>query len=305
MKTRVPFVTFRHVSALTIASLICAIDSRADAGVLVGGWNYAIDSQTDGSGSAEGFEYRGMAFQQVGNTDYFTFSSQMPLTGIDWGGTLNNNIGNGDLILNFSSHNLVTAADFTDPGVFAVRFDATNDSLGNIAGSNPTIGLFGSIAPFSPMLLNSGYGSLQQYYDYGFNPNDHNMADLSTASDVINYFGNGAMFPSISAGTLLGGISLLDRGALGQLGLDFGQFGADPNGNSVFGFSLDASLLPAGSFIASLFMECTNDGMAMFGTNLPDFHIESSVPEPGSLVLAIAGLAGMCGWKLQRRMSNV
>src|SRR6185436_2603878 len=107
-------------------------------------------------------------------------SSGMPLGGIPWGGTRNGNIAYGDLFLNFSSHNLDTPGEFNDPNVFAIRFDAANDSLGNLGGSNTTLGLFANVTPIDLMLQNSGYGSLQQYYNYGFGAASGAMGDLST-----------------------------------------------------------------------------------------------------------------------------
>jgi hypothetical protein len=296
-------ISTRRCLVLTFAACFGLITSGASAraGVMHEGWNYAIDSQTDGSGAGDGFELRGMAYQQVGNVAYFAISSRAPLGGIARGGTLNNAISYGDLILNFSLHNLDTAAEFTDPNVFAIRFDASNDSLGNVGGSNATLGLFGNISIASYTLQNSGYGSLQQYHNSGFGVASGAMGDLNTTADVVSYFGNGMMLPNISSGTRLGDVSLLNETQLDSLGLDFAHFGADPNGNHIFGFSIDSMLLPAGNFIASLFFECANDGTALFGTVTETPVIQAAVPEPGSIALFGIGIVGLAGWKLRRR----
>lgn len=299
-----PNVTSRVFACLVFVALFAGAYRSSEAGALVGGWNYAIDSQNDGSGSAEGFEMRGLAFQQVGNTAYFAISSGMPLGGIPWGGTTNNNISFGDLILNFSSHNLTSAGQFNDPNVFGIRFSAANDSFGNVSGSNTTLGLFSNITTESLMLQNSGFGTLQQYYDWGFGAASGAMGDLSTTSSVLDYFGNGAMFPNMLSGTKIGDITLLDRSTLAGMGVNFGQFGADPSGNSVFGFSLDASLLPAGGFTGSLFYECINDGTAIFGVTNPQPHTVST-PEPNSIILLGTGLATLLGWRARRRGAGV
>lgn len=270
-----------------LVALVCVSGtaSRVQAEELYNQWNYAIDSPNDGSGGAS-FEYRGLAFRQIGERMYFAVSGGMPLGGVAYS-ALNGNIANGDLFLNFSSHNLVSPADFNDPNVFAIRFDAANDSLGNIGGSNTTTGVFGNVTPISLTTQNDGYASLNQagpaYYAYGFGRSEGAMGDLNNTTDVLNYFGGGTMYPNISDGTLLGDIALVDRGGLDSLGLDFAHFGADPQGNYIFGFSLDRHLLPTGSFTASLFMECINDGVALNGL--------AHTPEPGSLVLLGTGLA--------------
>jgi hypothetical protein len=95
----------------------------------------------DGSGGAS-YEERGLAFRQIGSTGYFAISGGMPLAGVTNSGARNGSVAPGDLYLNFSSHNLDTQAEFTDPRVFGIRFASANDSLGNTGVSNPTLGLF-------------------------------------------------------------------------------------------------------------------------------------------------------------------
>jgi hypothetical protein len=128
------------------------------------------------------------------------------------------------------------------------------------------------------------------------------MADLSTTSEVINYLGNGVQYPNIKSGTKFGDISLLTRSDLTSLGLNFGQFGADPPGNYVFGFSFDELLVPEGKFTAHVFFECMNNGEAIQGINTPDVTIQTiNAPEPGSLVLWGIGGAILAGWAASRR----
>jgi len=291
----------RRVLALSVAACVAftGLSSSARAGALYEGWNYAIDSQTDGSGA--GFEMRGLAFRQVGSTGYFAVSSGLPNSGTAWGGALNDRISYGDLILNFSLHNLDAKADFSDPNVFAIRFDAANDSLGNIGGSNPALGLFSNLTITSLTSQNSGYGSLQQYYDSGFAAGSGAMGDLNMTADVIDYFGNGQMQPNIAEGTKIGDISLLNDSQLGSLGLDFGHFSADPQGNQIFGFSVDLGLLPTGNFKSSLFFECANDGTALHGSISEIPTVQAAVPEPGSIVLLATGIVAVVGWRSRQR----
>lgn len=282
----------RFASALFCGLVTLAIGAPgvSNAGTSYNGWNYAIDSFSDGSGGA-GFEERGLAFRQVGQTGYFAMSGDLPLAGVPYG-ALNGSVALGDLYLNFSSHNLDTLAEFTDPNVFAIRFAKNNDSLGNLGGSNTTLGLFRNVIPTSLMLANSGYGTLQAYLA-GHGAASHAMGDLNTVNDVEAYFGDQVMYPNIGpmVGTnnvVVSGISdPLERAQLAGLGLDFAHFGADAgdsNGNRVFGFSFDLSALPTGNFTAHFFEECINDGIALSG---------NVVPEPGTLALLGLTLAGI------------
>jgi hypothetical protein len=289
-------------AVMIVGALTPAISS---AGTIYSNWNYAIDSQSDGSGAASGFEMRGMAFREFNGSAYFAISSKMPLGGIPWGGALNNAISFGDLFLNFSPHNLDTTGEFTDPQVLGIRFDSSNDSLNNIGGSNTTLGVYANVTPVDKSLQNIGYATLQQYYNSGFGAPSGAMGDLNTTADVIGYLGNGAMSANIGSGTKIGDIALLNESALALLGLDFSHFGANPAGNHIFGFSFDSSLLPKNSpFKAHVFYECINDGVALFGqTSTETTTVET--PEPGSMMLALSGLATLMGCRFYSRKRNV
>ena len=193
----------------------------------------------------------------------------MPLAGVPHSGVLNETIAPGELYLNFSSHNLDTQAKYSDPDVFAIRFTSANDSLGNVSGSNPTLGLFKNLTVTNLTGAPYGYTSLQQYYDYGFGRTVGAMGDLNTTTDVTNYFGNGTMYPNVATGTFVEGISSLDAIQLAALGLDFAHF-PGALGGEVYGFYFARSKLPTGAFSAHFFEECINDGIALNEMSIRD-----------------------------------
>jgi hypothetical protein len=285
------------LGAAAAAAALAAVSAAAPAGAqLFNGWQYAIDSLNDGSGGSS-YEIKGVAYQLVGNTARFAFSSNMQPGGNIVSGARNGNIALGDLFLNFSGGNLNTAGAFSNPKVLAIRFDGTNDSLGNISGSNTSTGVYKNVTAASFTAANSGYASLQAYINAGFGRNPDAMGDLeSSTGDVTTYFSNGTMYPNIGSGTYAGGITLLDRTAVvNTYGLNFAHFGADTAGPGVYGFAFDRSLLPSGSFTASLFEECINDGVAIKGSN---------VPEPSTLAVMGVGATGFSALLWWRRRAK-
>lgn len=283
----------KWLGAAAVTTAVVAVCAAAPSGAqLFNGWQYSIDSLNDGSGGS-GYEMKGIAYQLVGNTARFAFSSNMQPGGFAVSGARNGNIALGDLFLNFSGNNLNTAAAFSNPKVLAVRFDATNDSLGNVSGSNTSTGVYKNVTAASFTSANQGYANLQAYINAGFGRNTDAMGDLeSSTGDVTTYLSNGTMYPNISSGTYAGGITLLDRNALvNTYGLNFAHFGADTAGPGIFGFAFDRSLLPTGNFTAHMFEECINDGVAIKGSN---------VPEPSTLAMMGVGATG-CGALLWRR----
>ncbi|HRD89849.1 MAG TPA: PEP-CTERM sorting domain-containing protein [Accumulibacter sp.] len=261
---------------------------NANAGVVHNNWNYAIDSFNDGSGGS-GFEERGLAFRQIGQTGHFAISGDMLLTGTPYPAR-NGSVALGDLFLNFTSDALDAQGKFTDPAVFGIRFTASNDSFGNIGGSNTSLGLFRNITVVDLAApQNGGYDTLQAYYNAGFGRPTRSMGDRATTTDVISYLGNGDMYANMASGTLVAGITSLSTIELGNLGLDFAHFGPGAVGTApLIGFSVDLSALPRGQFTAHFFEECINDGIALRG---------QVVPEPSTFALLGIALAGVTRYR--------
>ncbi len=272
------------------------LSSSANAAVLYENWLYATDAigDVDGGAQSDLYDMRGIAYRTVGDTAYFAISSSMRPGGTtEFGGALNGRISLGDVFLNFSGHNLDTAAGFNDPLVYGIRFDGTNDSLGSLLSApNTTLGVFRNLTTATLSVANYGPDTIDGYNTNGSGRTLNAMGDLqSTLGDVSDYLGRYvSVSTNIASGEKIGDINLLDRAALEAVGIDFGHFGSvyDVGGDTVFGFSLNRSLLPEGDFTAHLFEECNNDGTAIRvrGT--------AAVPEPGTVALLVGmGVSGL------------
>jgi hypothetical protein len=298
-------------TALSTTALLLTFNAQqAQAGTLYNGWNYSIDSFNDGTegsliGAKSKFEFYGMAYKQTKDKVYFAINSNLAQTGYNYQSALNGSIGYGDLLLNFAkpgTQSGVQPTSLTNGNLYGIRFDGNNDTkftqtTTQIVGSGktqktikttqqvaPSLGLYQNVTATSLTTKNAGYSSLQQHADtikrlggvdsYG---------DMAVSTD---YFGAP---PKVSApthmasGNFLGNIQTLTD--FTGLGLDFGKFKA--TGSQTFGFSIDRSFLnngQNGSFVASLFAECGNDGIVLAG-ELTD------VPEPSMMAgLAVVGL---------------
>ncbi len=289
------FTTLISSAILSLGIITAA--QQAQAGQLYNNWNYSIDSFTDGSGG-ESFNIKGMAIKQTNDFVYVGITGGTPLGGVAWNGALNNNISYGDLFLNFTGQNFQTAQGNNE--LFGVRFAQNNDTP-------VALGVYKNVQAFSQTTSNSGYGSLRQYYTT--NSNQYNVAntqgtDLPTAQSVYNYLypsnvannpttSNTPILTEILSGNKIGDVTALTSTQLSALGLNFGNFNA--SGTQTFGFKFNRNLLPDGSFMGHLFLECGNDGVAIAG-NL------AHVPE-SSTVGALA-LFGITLYGMKRRKNN-
>ncbi|MEO1620528.1 MAG: PEP-CTERM sorting domain-containing protein [Cyanobacteria bacterium J06632_3] len=149
------------------------------------------------------------------------------------------------------------------------------------------------------------YDDVRVNSNYGRSENA--MGDLEdTSGDVYEYlFGDRTESEAdqiglqnvIDEGTRVGDVEIVEAGALAALGLDFGHLEA--SGPETFGFRFDKNLLPDAAFIASVFLECANDGVAIHGE-------KRQVPEPTSafgLVLVGGMLVGSRRLRRQEAVS--
>lgn len=276
MKRNLMFATL--LGASISVGLVSVTGEGAKAQSLGTGWTYQYDAVGDGSGGSQ-YDIRGMAMSVQGDRLFVALTGGTPLTGVQENGVTNGTIGWGDLFFNFSGKKFGEAAAAGQ--LFGVRFAATNDSAVGL-------GVYSNVKTTSVATQNMGYSSLESYYNAGFDKANTQGTAIATKQAAYDYYGKGSIQNSIASGVKLGDVAVLMGADLSKLGLNFG----DKAGSNTFGFSLDRSLLPQGSFLANVLLECGNDGMAFNA---------SAVPEPTTMAGAAIGAAALAGMKRMKR----
>jgi hypothetical protein len=260
-----------------------ATSQAAQAGTFHQGWNYSIDATGDGSGGSV-YDIKGMAIKQTDTDIYIAISSNLALTGTTDQRAANHNIGWGDLFFDFSGGTFNQAN--TNKSLYGIRFAGTNDS------DATQVGIYGQASAKSVTQQNIGYSTIKQYHDKGWLKDNTMGQEFATKTDVYQYFAgnttgqNTTINNVIDEGNYLGGLTFLSSQETTNSGLDFSHFNA--LGNQVFAFKFDRSLLPSQQFVASVFLECGNDGIAIKGA-----FDNPRVPEPSAMGgLALLGLVG-------------
>ncbi|USR92474.1 PEP-CTERM sorting domain-containing protein [Phormidium yuhuli AB48] len=283
--------TSLFTAGLTLASLSLGVNPS------MAQWNYTIDSFTDGHnaqsrvGSQSEFEFYGMALMDDGENIFIAINSNLSLDGATSSHAQSGVISYGDFFFNFTGSGL----DDANGNLFAINFANNTDSGVSEAG------VYRNVTGTNVAGINSGFDHLNHHANTVNNlaVNKTGGGEGARIGDLASndaYWQSGVnqkykVVNSIASGERVGGINMLEASTLAALGLDFGQFSA--TGTYTFGFSFDRNLLPSGDFIAHIFAECINDGMAMVG-NLADRSIvdPQPVPEPASVLglLAVGGL---------------
>ncbi|MEM9772835.1 MAG: PEP-CTERM sorting domain-containing protein [Cyanobacteria bacterium P01_D01_bin.73] len=289
MASNLKSLTSRAVkSAASLAAIACisAIAApQANAGTIVNGWNYAVDSFNDGITSNQlggRYEFYGIGIKQVGNEVIVGIDSRFDIAG-DSG----RNIFWGDLFFNFGGGTMSEGnGDF-----FAVRF-----AEDNAAGVTET-GVFSDV---TGKFVDKGFNSVALHADRVDNRGgDHSVGDLESDDPYFD-----ASYNVINSGTKVGDVTVLDEDDLTGLGFDLnavpgaaGQVESSTmSGNSSrfgerqsFGFKFELPPGMIGEFVAHIAAECFNDSVAIVGEFIDD---SADVPEP-SILLGLAGIAGL------------
>jgi hypothetical protein len=285
-------ITMQIAKLLGIFSTGCillnASTKVSNAAQFYNGWNYATDSFNDSiSGNNVGgtvYEMYGLAMKQLDDQVIFAVNTNLPIEGTRSNFANDGHIGWGDLILNFSGLNLATASN--NGNLFAIDFTGSD------------MGVYGNVTAKSIARENGNrLDNLGEYNSYvsqhGGNPS---MGDLSAYDP---YFDQNQHIQNVRAsGTRIGDVTLLGADVLGNLGLDFGHFGA--NGSQLIAFSFQSSSLPTGDFIGYLDPECNNDGMAISSF----FDEAKPTPEP-SATLSLFAVAGFGFTAFRKRQKQI
>lgn len=277
--------------AMTVAGLAALGlgSAPAMAGTILNGWNYGIDSRNDGTSGYLGgeFEIYGIGVHQDGDTITVGIDGRLPLSGsTGW-----SNIEWGDLFFNFGNQSSLAA---NQGSLFAVHF-ASNDS------GLATAGLYSGVSGKNVGLTNEGYSSVaEQGNTVASIGGSSSVGDLSSSSS----YWTGADYNVISSGTRVGDVNILTSTALSALGFNLdavagSQTTSNAGGSTrqTFGLQFQRTDAMVGSFVASIFAECLNDGVAVKG-ELVAPPPETKVPEPAAL-LGLGTILGLL--KLRRR----
>jgi hypothetical protein len=282
-------------SAAVFCTVIALQQQKATAATLSNGWNYAIDSFSDGVtgvqiGGGE-FEFYGIAVKETSDTAFVAINSNLSLAGYADSAAQRGNINYGDLFFNFSGQNFNTAN--ANGSLFGIRFAEGNDS------GVTTTGVYSNVTAKNVTQTNEGFSNLSQYnarvQSAGGTPS---MGDLSATDPYFEQ--NGPVLNSIATGTKVGEINSLTPAALSALGLNFGQFNAV--GSQTIGFSFNKSSMPSGQYIANLFAECANDAIAIKGS----FEKASAeaIPEPSTIFGTLVGLSILAAKRKLKRQTS-
>ena len=287
---------FRSRAVSTAASLgaiacISAVAApQANAGTIVNGWNYAVDSFNDGyTGQVGGkYEFYGIGIKQVGNEVIVGIDSRFDLAGDDA-----NAIEWGDLFFNFGGGTMSEG----NGEFFAVRFAEGNDA--SVSGT-------GVFANASGQFVDNGFDSVG---DHATTVNSEGgFASVGDLAANDPYFD--ASYNVLQSGTKVGDIAMLDQAALSSYGFNLndapgttGQTessvlsGADFGVRQSFGCKFELPPGMVGEFVAHIAAECFNDSVALVGEFVAD---RTDIPEP-SLLLGLAGVAGLGLVRRRRR----
>jgi hypothetical protein len=285
---------------VAVAAVITAVaapqQAKADLLPDASGWDYAIGGSGNGTGGAI-FDYKGIALKETEDTLFVALNTNMTLAGADWtSGGVTKTINYGDLFFNFSGKNFKEASDL---GLLSAVHFATQGSDSSVS----QVGLYNNVKAKSVTRNNFGWNNNTDWSNavggnnsYGdMTSSDTYFAGQQSGSGLtVGGKAQGAILNSIASGNKVGDIMMMNSSQLTSAGLNFGKFGAAANGTQTLGFSFKKTkdFKVGSSFIANLFAECGNDGLA-----IKSAITKRKVPEPATM----GGLALVGGLAMLRR----
>jgi PEP-CTERM motif len=268
--------------AITAGVTVVVNPSQAQAGP----WDYAVGGQNNGTGGSV-FDYRGIAIKEEGNDIIIALNTNMTLNGSLW---RNEVINYGDLFLNFSGKSFKEASDAGE--LFGVHFA----TVGSQSGVQD-VGLYKNVKAKNTTRQNYGWHNTTSWSNAVKGNNSYGDLTSSDSYFAGQQTGQKAILNAIDTGTKIGGLMMMSSGDLAAAGLNFasatGSKGEQAEGTVTLGFKITKTAdFKAGNFIANLFAECGNDGLA-----IKSVLAQGKVPEPATM----AGMALVGGLGLLRR----
>ncbi|MEL7354552.1 MAG: XDD3 family exosortase-dependent surface protein [Cyanobacteria bacterium J06560_5] len=265
---------------------------QAMAGQVVDGWNYSIDAVGD-SNDGPVYDIRAIAIKETADTVYVSISANLPLSGVHNDRAEDSRIGWGDLFFDFSGEGFSAANE--QQQLYAVKFSPDNNA------SIAEVGVYGGVSAKSVGFENNGFRTLEEYFDAGLERPNTLGSDFTDKESAYLYYGSEAeaditgeksldiasvatpIDNVIDEGTRLGDVRLLTEEEAREVGVDFDAI--DAVGTAIITLAFDRDLLPHGSFVSSIFVECANDGVAIAGVLEPE---EPSRPVGGGTVAVLS-----------------
>jgi hypothetical protein len=272
-------------AVVVVASGIAVVANPSQA--KAGPWDYTVAGTGNGTGGAA-YDYRGIAIKEDGNDIIVAINAGMGLQGSNYNGEI---INHGDLFLNFSGTNFKAASDAGN--LFAVHF-ATAGSQSGVS----EVGVYKNVTAKSVTAQNYGWGNTTAWSNAVGGNNSY--GDLKSNDTYFgDQTGSGKILNEIKTGTKVGGLLMMNAQELAANGLNFstqrGAKGEKADAAVTLGFRFTKTAdFKAGNFIANMFAECGNDGLAIKS----NFTRGYKVPEP----TAMAGMAVVGGMSLLRRL---
>ena len=264
------------LTAGVIATTLLGVP-QAMAGQVVDGWSYSIDAVGD-SNDGPVYDIRAIAIKETADTVYVSISANLPLSGVHNNRAEDSRIGWGDLFFDFSGEGFSAANE--QQQLYAVKF-----SPGNNASVEET-GVYSEVSAKSVGFENNGFRTLEEYFEAGLERPNTLGSDFTDKESAYQYYGSEAeadfsgekswngdsvgtpIDNVIDEGTRLGDIRFLTEEEAREVGADFDAM--DAVGTAMITLAFDRDLLPNGSFVSSVFIECANDGVAIAGVLEPE-----------------------------------